>query len=257
MKNCLIFGSGRSGTSMLGGMLHDSGYYMGEDLYPARDSNPKGFFENDFINGINEKILIRYDSNKHKLKGLFTGKTSIYSPGKGQHWLSCISEGTNVDQGSSAVVASIKKACSESRFAYKDPRFSYTLPVWEKYLPEDAVYVVIFRNPSIVVSSIIKECAAIGYLKNMMINPEDAYSTWISMYSHILKNYDKSPEKFFFVNYDNILNGGKIDKLSEFLSVTIRDDFIDHKLRRSNDDTEMPEQARKLYDYLNAIADKA
>jgi len=77
MKNCLILGSGRSGTSMMGGIMHDSGYFMGDNLYPTRDSNPKGFFENDEINGINEDILSNYASIGNK-------------PHYGQRWLSSI-----------------------------------------------------------------------------------------------------------------------------------------------------------------------
>ncbi|NIM13858.1 MAG: sulfotransferase family protein, partial [Candidatus Aminicenantes bacterium] len=55
MKNCLILGSGRSGTSMIAGILHKAGYFMGDNLYPPRSANPKGFFENWEINEINEK----------------------------------------------------------------------------------------------------------------------------------------------------------------------------------------------------------
>ena len=61
MRNCLVMGFGRSGTSLMAGILLNSGYYLGDDLYPARESNPTGFFENSFINGINEQILKNYD----------------------------------------------------------------------------------------------------------------------------------------------------------------------------------------------------
>ena len=30
MRNCLILGSGRSGTSMIGGILHQAGYFVGD-----------------------------------------------------------------------------------------------------------------------------------------------------------------------------------------------------------------------------------
>ena len=50
VKNCLILGSGRSGTSMIAGILHKAGYFMGDNLYPPRSANPKGFFENWEIN---------------------------------------------------------------------------------------------------------------------------------------------------------------------------------------------------------------
>ena len=50
-------GSGRSGTSMLAGILHQSGYFLGEGLYKPQESYPKGFFEYRSINSINEAIL--------------------------------------------------------------------------------------------------------------------------------------------------------------------------------------------------------
>ena len=111
MKNCIILGSGRSGTSMLGGILHNAGYFMGDNLYPPSISNPKGFFENPRINRINELILSKYDINPYSfLKGLLCAtigrldyvkglkkplfksitKRTIYYPGNLQRWLMSI-----------------------------------------------------------------------------------------------------------------------------------------------------------------------
>ena len=257
MKNTLIFGSGRSGTSMLGGILHDAGYYMGENLYPARDSNPKGFFENDFINGINEKILVNYDEKQSWTRKFFKRTTSVVAPGKGQHWLSSIPESVDINNCAQSVVNDIKIACSYEGFAYKDPRFSYTLPVWEKYLPSDTVYIVLFREPSVVVSSIIKECSQIEYLKNMVINTSDAYSSWFNMYSHVLKNYKNNNGRYFFINYDTLLNGDKLNELGEFLNVDVSGDFIDGRLRRSVGSSDIPESVKGLYAYLNSLASKS
>ncbi|RME58681.1 sulfotransferase family protein, partial [Candidatus Parcubacteria bacterium] len=57
MRNVLILGSGRSGTSMVAGTLAKAGYFMGTQFVPPRESNPKGFFEDHEINDINEAIL--------------------------------------------------------------------------------------------------------------------------------------------------------------------------------------------------------
>jgi Uncharacterized protein conserved in bacteria len=59
MRNCLILGSGRSGTSMVAGTLASAGYFIGDNLYPRLASNPKGFFEDPEINAINEDLLAR------------------------------------------------------------------------------------------------------------------------------------------------------------------------------------------------------
>ena len=124
MNNCLVLGSGRSGTSMMGGILNDAGYFMGDDLYPGRDSNPKGFFENAEINEINEKILEHYDSKVAKLKRFLFKKSTIEAPSYGQRWLSSISIKTKVNFINSELSERIENAVKQQPFGYKDPRFS-------------------------------------------------------------------------------------------------------------------------------------
>src|SRR5438067_12472105 len=59
MRDCLVLGSGRSGTSLVAGVLHQSGYFTGHDLLPASPTNPRGFFEDREVNAINEALLER------------------------------------------------------------------------------------------------------------------------------------------------------------------------------------------------------
>lgn len=77
--NCLILGSGRSGTSMLAGILHQAGYFMGDKLHKPELSNPKGFFEWMTINQINEQILAAY------VKRSLAGNSSKYSLKKARY----------------------------------------------------------------------------------------------------------------------------------------------------------------------------
>ncbi len=55
--NCLILGSGRSGASMVAGSLSQSGYFMGDNQFGSKQGNPKGLFEDEEIDGINEALL--------------------------------------------------------------------------------------------------------------------------------------------------------------------------------------------------------
>src|SRR5712692_8846296 len=57
MRNCFILGCGRSGTSLTAGLFAQSGYFMGDHLYVGDEGNPKGYFEDREINGINEGLL--------------------------------------------------------------------------------------------------------------------------------------------------------------------------------------------------------
>ena len=56
-RNCLILGSGRSGTSMAAGILARAGYFMGAELWPADIGNPKGYFEDREVNKINDELI--------------------------------------------------------------------------------------------------------------------------------------------------------------------------------------------------------
>ena len=58
MKNCLVIGSGRSGTSMVAGTLAGAGYFMGKNVRRKGDgSNPKGYFESYELGKVNEEIV--------------------------------------------------------------------------------------------------------------------------------------------------------------------------------------------------------
>lgn len=57
MRNVLITGCGRSGTGLMAGCLKKAEYFMGNNLYGKNDANPKGFFEDESINKINEDLL--------------------------------------------------------------------------------------------------------------------------------------------------------------------------------------------------------
>src|SRR5262249_31665720 len=82
-RNCLILGSGRSGTSLLAGTLRLAGYYMGEHLIPADASNPKGYFEDDEINAINEGLLAQVTPPRSR-------------PASGWRWLATVPVGTPI-----------------------------------------------------------------------------------------------------------------------------------------------------------------
>jgi hypothetical protein len=57
-KNCIItLGMHRSGTSLLSGMLHTLGVDLGQNIMAANEGNPKGYFENDRVMQLNNRIM--------------------------------------------------------------------------------------------------------------------------------------------------------------------------------------------------------
>lgn len=248
MRDCLILGSGRSGTSMMGGILHDAGYYMGERLYPARDSNPKGFFENADVNGTNERILADYCDEPPD------GRHTIHAPGKGQYWLMALASSVTVDCRHPEIEAAITRMAGHRPFAYKDPRFCYTLPVWQRLLPAETRYIVVFRSPEVTVASILKECAAMPYLASLQMDADLALEAWIALYRHALKHSRLAPGHFFFVHYEQLLDGSALHGLSAFLDVPLQHGFVDRGLNRSRPVFEAGCEAREVYADLCALA---
>lgn len=235
MKNCIITGFGRSGTSLMAGLLHEAGYYVGDHLYPPRLSNPKGFYEDKEINYINEVILSAYDGlekkdNRHDYK-LF----SPYNPRFGHRWLSYIPVDSNVECNDLAIIKSIIAYSKRNPFAYKDPRFCFTLDVWKKYLDADVIIIVMLRNPFHTVESVLKECQSVNYLKDFAISRQLALDLWINYYERIHQHIiNESKHKYRVVQYEDILSGGSVSAIADVINAPLKTDFVDLSLNRSS-----------------------
>lgn len=247
MQNCLIMGSGRSGTSMVAGTLSSTGYFMGEDLIPPRDCNPKGFFESPEINEINEDIIRLSGTNDD----LFLNKIlSNYHPGDNQRWLSRIST-TKTIRTNSAIEDRIANITQRSPFCFKDPRFSYTLPIWRKYL-KNTVYICVFRHPAETAASIIKEVNDSVVLKGLPITTNIALDIWQLMYEHILVHQKEG--NWLFLHYNQVLTAEGLGRLERFTGAHVDYTFPESALRRSMSSFKISRQNYKLYQRLCELA---
>ena len=238
MRNCLILGCGRSGTSMAAGVLARAGYFMGNTFHPPRDSNPKGFFEGPEINGINEELLSQVTASSENLQ-------------KGQRWLAKLPPGTPIPS-SAAINACITWMVGKEPFCYKDPRFSYTLPIWRPHL-RDTVFLCIFRHPAITVSSIVKECREAAYLHNVHMTEDRATEIWQMMYSHIMEIHRHEGD-WLFLHYEQFLNGSAFDRIEQTLKAPVDRSFPDQTLKRSQAIPSIPASVQELYERLCTLA---
>lgn len=250
MRNCLILGSGRSGTSMLAGMLHEAGYFMGDRLHKPRDTNPKGFFEWYRINRINEQILEPYDrpTPYSRIIRAALGKHTVRAPGMNQRWLMSIPPMTDIGPAAPAIEREIREVAARAPFCYKDPRFCYTLPAWKPLLPSGTAYLCVFREPDVTVRSIMKECASAPYLSDMRMTRSGAYEVWSAMYARVLDRLvPLCGEDLVLLHYDQVLSGAATPGLRRFLEADITGDFADHGLKRTKADGGPTRRARELY----------
>lgn len=226
MRNCLILGCGRSGTSMLAGTLAGAGYYMGGRLYKARKANPKGFFESLPINAINEHLLKPVAPSRSNRFYMRIWRTSFPS----ERWLAELPVDASPAHPSPRLCRRIRHHLAQRPFAFKDPRFCYTLPAWRPLLPRDTAFLCIFREPGRTVASILKECRTL--YPDIPLTENDAYRVWLAMYGHVLERHRHEGD-WLFVHYDQVLDGSAHARIESHLGTRIDHRFPDARLKRS------------------------
>jgi len=250
MRNIIILGSGRSGTSMVAGTLAKTSYFMGNNLIRGRDANPKGFFEDREINKINDELLAQVLP-----KRLFFLGRSFFNdrPIDGQRWLARLPLNTSIPI-TQEFYERIHQFTQKEPYCFKDPRFSYTLPVWRPHL-KNIGFLCIFREPGSTANSILKECKTAPYLRNRIsINFRQAIEVWTLMYSHILEIHRHEGE-WLFLHFNQVLNGEGIERLESFTEAPVDFSFPDPKLRRSSSNFSVPERTNEIYQLLCEAAE--
>lgn len=212
---------------MLTGTLYQAGYYMGGKLYSPRSANPKGFFEALQINAINEHLLRPYTPSQSKYLFFRIWRAGFPS----ERWLARLPVGTPIE-ATTRDSSRISKQTKRIPFAFKDPRFCYTLPAWRPYLPEETVFLCIFREPGRTANSMIREGRK--QYPDIPLSLEDALGVWNDMYRHVL-DIHRHTGTWLFLHYEQVLNGSAFAKIEQLLQVGVDRHFPDTSLKRTPD----------------------
>jgi hypothetical protein len=223
---------------MLAGTLRRAGYYMGEHLIPADATNPKGFFEDDEINAINEALLAPLTPR-------------LSRPAYGWRWLAAVPVGTTI-ACPSEIAGRIKAQAAKSPFCFKDPRFCYTLPAWRPLLPH-TIFLCVFREPARTAQSILKECREADYLQGLPMDFAGASEVWTLMYRHILEVHRHTGE-WLFLHYEQMFDDAFLGRLEAALRVEADRQFPDPTLKRSEAEGDLATEAQEIYELLCELA---
>jgi hypothetical protein len=208
------------------GLLAGAGYHIGDRPIRPTAANPRGFFESEEIEAVNEGILRTVVPARPRwFRRLFRGR-----PRKGQFWLARVPLDAPLRSGA-GTDAAIRRLIERQPFCYKDPRFCYTLPLWLAHRP-DAVQVVVFREPDRTAESILREADTAPYLRDYRFDREDALGLWELMYRHVLERHPEVRDRHFF-HYEQLLTDAGMDRLERATGAPVDRSFADPKLARS------------------------
>ncbi|MGP7735210.1 sulfotransferase domain-containing protein [Oceanimonas smirnovii] len=237
MKTCIIvLGMHRSGTSALTGTLEKIGIMLPQDLWPAQEDNPKGFFEGRRVIDINERLLASNGSNYDDTR--FDTKISEES----------------IAQHLDETKKFLQEEFSYSKcFALKDPRMCITFPLWERALLEleiDIKVVIPYRNPFEVARSL---------KKRNNFSTEKSLLLWAK---HILlaEKYSRKYKRHF-ISFNSLMNNtaDSLPELAKFAGVelsqsavtTVQEQFLDPTLKHHNLD--MNNVAENIPDFIRKL----
>ena len=234
---------------MVGECLQRSGYWMGDDLMPPTAGNPRGYFESYTVEGINERLLEQVVPARSRG---WRGRWQRGRMDRGQRWLARLGREASV-AATAAASAAIADLTARRPFAFKDPRFCYTWPVWRPHVG-DAAVVVVFREPAATATSILRECAREAYLRRVRMTWDRALAVWRLQYERVLGYAEAEPGRWHLVHYDDMMTGAGIARLEAALGTALDTSGIDPGLRRSGTSGAVPADIQRVYARLCARA---
>ena len=134
----------RSGTSAVSSIIADIGYDFGHSLVEGAYDNPKGFYENQRILEINEKLLLRLGRRWDNVIAL---NHDWYQP---EHYKDLINE---------AIAVITSDFLAAEKIAIKDPRLCHLFPFWKDVLLRQGYelkLVLVHRRSSSIIASLAK-----------------------------------------------------------------------------------------------------
>lgn len=178
----IVLGMHRSGTSAISGGIANMGVEFGDHLMPAAPDNPRGFWENEGVVEINDKLLDIAGMNWSSVREF---PVEIF-------------ESTAVDSlKSGARSLLVKHFANVSLWGIKDPRLCRLLPFWQSVFEDLKVnvnYLFIVRHPQNVYRSLK---ARNGF------NEERAHWLWVRYILDVFKYIESVP--VHAVSYDQLI----------------------------------------------------
>lgn len=237
-RSAVVLGAGRSGTSLVAGLLADAGLVTGHRLIPASPANPTGFHEDLDVNALNDELLAPHLGPEHDASGTRLA------------WLAALGGPLRLDAtpGQRVRMAHLlrhRPAC------LKDPRLSHTLGAWRPELPADTALIAVFRHPASAIRSVQREAGRDPtYYADFALDDDHLAAMWAAANRRILDEH-AAVGTWTFVDADRLMTTGDVGALAGAVDAPVPASRIDPGLRRSHrpGDT-LPPPLQGLYEEL-------
>lgn len=152
----LVLGMHRSGTSALGGVLHQLGCSLPENVIGSSENNKKGYFESRAAQILDDRILVNAGSNWRDWRRI------------PENWMNSEQAKTFVAEAAALIEKEYQGA---SLILLKEPRICRLAPLWLRAADSagyDVLPVLTHRNPMEVAKS-LKKRNGISYQEGLLI----------------------------------------------------------------------------------------
>jgi hypothetical protein len=247
-NNCLILGAGRSGTSLTGLLLERAGYHVYTNSYPRDSGNPLGYFEDLEVIQVNDAILAPFYCSKwRRLLRTVSRKPNIVGTGA---WLLDLDPSRlNSVNLRPEHVDKFRELFARNPFAYKDPRFSFTIGALAPIIPKNTVYLCVFRHPLQVVESTKKH----AFRGGVIVDDEYCFGLWEAHYGCLFRHYQEIGGQWLFVSYEQLMNGKAFSRIEEFLGVQLDKGLAKRELMRTHTVGRLSGRVAEIYDRLKRL----
>lgn len=231
-KFVFVLGAHRSGTSVAAGACDALGAVLGQRFIAASDENPRGFFEDEDIVQLNDRLLrsawLSWDALGYVWQEDFAAPE--YRP-----------------YHERAVQLLRERFSGQSLAAMKDPRLCILLPFWQAAVREaldaDVYYVLAVRHPAHCARSQKARNSADDDFHLIGKRREHVLLLWATYMYQALVALQANADKLLVLDYESMVAApaDHLARLAEFLSVPMEHEstedfaarFVDAGLNRS------------------------
>ncbi|MDX1973074.1 MAG: hypothetical protein SFY68_11145 [Candidatus Sumerlaeia bacterium] len=244
-RSCILLGAPRSGASLIAGAITGRNWFMGNQPVELGTQELWGFFEDHAIHQLNEAILAE------SLRGAWgkipwIGKLVPVPKGHTLRWATPINP-DKVHHASAEVMTQIQQATSRRPFCYKDPGFTFTLPVWSPFLKECCVLAVV-RHPVSTASSMLRVFGPKSKTP-VLSSSKQALQVVETHYRTLLHHLEEGRE-IHVIHDDHLLSGVAYPRLEELLGIRMDRTFPDRSLRKPAQELSASPALMELYRQL-------